>query len=586
MRPTRRLPLLPALSLASTLAFGPALAASPLEPQVQPRRWPSAESQLRTAGAPEGSPLAKLILENQDFARLRPEEAADNLPIPPWLRVLWRRSHPLGALSAGDPSGGYPWVLPEVYEWMRTHPDLRPPEGGGLDAIPEKAAASAPQPASGPLAAEVEELEEKVSIGPDTNLSGASRSGRAESDLRINFWNPSQVVAAANDLTDTGTQAQFYSSDGGETWQQNSLPRVLGDTLHSDPTVDWTSDGTAWSTTIGVQFDARNDFILALRSYRSSDGGATWTFDETISGDQNEPDKQMMWVDHSPASPYRDNLYVCYHNSLFPYVVRRVAATGHWDPPVVLDGDPGHATGLGCDVKSNGAGAVYVFWPSTDTQRLYQAKSTDGGATWSAPRAILKTFASAFLLPPSMARRGILLYAASAAFKAGKKDLAYLAWTDLSGAAGCKTPLDAFRINAASNCKTRIWFARSTNGGKTWGRAIKLNDRKDKTDQFHPWIAVDETSGALALIYYDTAGDPNRHAANVWVQTSTDSGAHWTTARQVSSAPTDETTEGASGFQFGDYNALSGIAGRFLPSWTDRRGGARDQIWTAPITIP
>src|SRR5262249_29878438 len=43
---------------------------------------------------------------------------------------------------------------------------------------------------------------------------------------------------------------------------------------------------------------------------------------------------------------------------------------------------------------------------------------------------------------------------------------------------------------------------------------------------------------------------------------------------------------GPFGDTYGDYNGLSGIAGRFFPSWTDRRNGAREEIWTAAITTP
>src|SRR6185436_11997901 len=187
-------------------------------------------------------------------------------------------------------------------------------------------------------------LEAKLTVGANTNVSGGSSRNRAESDLRVNFWNPSQVVAASNDLGGP-SQAQFYSSDGGESWHQTALPLVLGDRGHSDPTVDWTSDGTAWSITIGLQLTPGNDLVLALRSYRSTDGGATWTFDQTITGDQPLPDKQMMWVDHSGSSPHRDNIYVCYHNGAFPYVVRRVAQSGEWQAPVLLDPDLRHGTG-------------------------------------------------------------------------------------------------------------------------------------------------------------------------------------------------------------------------------------------------
>ncbi len=48
---------------------------------------------------------------------------------------------------------------------------------------------------------------------------------------------------------------------------------------------------------------------------------------------------------------------------------------------------------------------------------------------------------------------------------------------------------------------------------------------------------------------------------------------------------TDETIAGAdSGNQYGDYNSLSGYAGTFFPSWTDRRSGGKEEIWTAAVT--
>ncbi len=88
------------------------------------REWPSLEEQLERAHAPPGSPLADLIAANQDFSILRREEARDNLKLPPWLRVLYRRSHPDGDYSASNPSGGYPQFAHTALEWMMMHPDL------------------------------------------------------------------------------------------------------------------------------------------------------------------------------------------------------------------------------------------------------------------------------------------------------------------------------------------------------------------------------------------------------------------------------------------------------------------------------
>lgn len=88
--------------------------------------WPTLDEQTLREGAPPGSALAKLIAANQDFSMLRPEEADDTLGLPPWLRVHWRKHHPDYTYAPGDPTGGYPLALKDLYIWMRQHPDLKP----------------------------------------------------------------------------------------------------------------------------------------------------------------------------------------------------------------------------------------------------------------------------------------------------------------------------------------------------------------------------------------------------------------------------------------------------------------------------
>jgi len=127
-------------------------------------------------------------------------------------------------------------------------------------------------------------------------------------------------------------------------------------------------------------------------------------------------------------------------------------------------------------------------------------------------------------------------------------------------------------------------------GGATWEPARKINDLPTLNDQFNPKLAVDETDGQLAVIYYDTVLDSGRLRTDVWMQTSLNDGVSWSAPIRVTTAPTDETAPGADipgggffGDQYGDYNGLSTHEGRFYPCWTDRRSGAREEIWTALI---
>ncbi|HEX6904827.1 MAG TPA: sialidase family protein [Thermoanaerobaculia bacterium] len=153
---------------------------------------------------------------------------------------------------------------------------------------------------------------------------------------------------------------------------------------------------------------------------------------------------------------------------------------------------------------------------------------------------------------------------------------------DLSGAPGCRNPFEEPRSNVDSVCKTRIWFSRSTNGGLRWTKPRMINDPATLNDQFNPWMVVDETTGALGIIYYDTAGE-SRTRVNLWYQSSFDEGVTWRAPVRVSSAASEAIGTSGGNFQYGDYNGFSGIAGTFFPSWTDRRVIGAQQVWTAPI---
>lgn len=549
--------LLTAAVLLTLAAAAHAQTSSPLQPHP---RWPSLRAQLSKDRVAPESALAQLIVTNQDFHLLDPREAADQIKIPLWLRVNWRKAHPEFVYDPADPTGGYPFVLKEAADWMRLHQDLVP--GEREEDIPPGV--------------------EKVTAGPNLRISGAQTSPRSESDIRVNFWNPLRIIAGSNNIGGSGMQAQFYSTDGGATWGQTTLPLITGDAFHSDPTVDWTSDGTAWATTIGINSTATQ---LRMRSYKSTNNGATWTFDATFSGSQTSADKQIMWVDHSATSPHKDNIYVCWHNGTPQYVNRRTGPGGSWGTALQVSGSESTGTAIGCDIKSNANGDVFVFWPTTGNRKILVSKSTNGGVSYATPVQIATTFDSFDIGVPSFNNRRILIYVSAGAYRTGTKDLVYATWSDLSGDSGCTSAANEPGSNVSSSCKTRVWFSRSTNGGSSWSTPVKINNQAGLNDQFNQWLAVDETTGRLAIIYYDTVADSGRKKTDIWYQTSTDDGVTWSTPFKVTTAMTDETIAGAdSGNQYGDYNSLSGYAGTFFPSWTDRRNNGKEEIWTASLS--
>jgi hypothetical protein len=531
-------------------------------------RWPTLKKELAEARATLGSDLGKLIRDNQDFKKLRPQEATDRIGLPPWFRVFWRKNHPEGAYSANDPTGGYPRASKKIIDWMLAHKNFRSRAAGA--------------PAAKARAMRKAAIREII----DSNIRiSVPQSGRhSESDIRLNFNDTNQVIAASNSIG--GAQAQFASTDGGSTWQQGALPFTGTDVLHSDPAVDWTSDGTAWAVTMGMARDGSGNLtILTLRCYKSVDAGKTWTFDSKLSGTQTNVDKDMMWVDHSPRSPFKDNMYVIWHNDIPAFVARRTGIGGPWSAPIQVSGGETTGAAIGGDIKTNSFGDVFAFWPSAGNSKLFMAKSANGGNSFGKPVNIGQTFGAYEIGIPADNNRQVLIYISGGAYRTATRNLVYAAWTDLSGETGC-TSGSGPGSDVTSHCKSRIWFSRSTDGGSNWGPARMINNQSTLNDQFFPHIAVDEANGQLLIVYYDTVGDSQRLKTDVWVQRSSDDGVTWSPAEKVTTAQTDETTQGANNNQYGDYIGLTGNRGIFFPAWTDRRGGGREEIWTAPIRLP
>jgi hypothetical protein len=506
----------------------------------------------------EGTALAKLVAETRTHEpemALAAPVATIKLDIPPWLAAHYRRNHsemPKAALQL-DPTGGYPLVLENLHVWMLLHQDLQPPPA------PELKEAAAP------------------SVGPNVNISGKHDNPHSESDIRINPNNPKQIIAGCNNIGNS-RQAQFFSADGGATWGQTALPLLSADSLHSDATVDWTSDGTAWATTIGINADST---VLQMRAYKSTDGGRTWVFDGTFSGSQTSADKQMMWVDRSPTSPFHDRIYVIWHNNRPAFVSFR--NTSGWHAPTQISHAETTGTAIGSDITTNAAGTVFAVWPDTGSRSIFFSKSTDGGETFSAaPVLVARTAATFQITIPAMAQRAALVGVSIAALG----NNVYVSWVDLSGDEGCKTPASEPGTDVNSTCTSRVWFARSTDGGQTWSQPAKVNPGVARTDQFNHRLSIDPETGVLGIVYYSTGIGADRKKTNLVFQFSNDGGQTWSNPTKVATAMTDETTVDAdSGNQYGDYNGLSAAKSVFVPCWTDRRDDGAEAIFAARITL-
>lgn len=507
----------------------------------------------------EGSRLAaiKSLYERRNLVaatrRVVERDTEDRAPLPRWFRSYLRDNQPE---LPTDGTYQYPRVAVEVLEWMVAHPDLNvaPPT-----TRERRAAARA------------------VSVGPNINITNLDERN-SESAITVDYSDPRYVIAGSNNLSGSGRQKQFYSSDSGATWNQTELPLPPSRAFHSDPSVAFSTDGTAWTATLGIDNLGTS---VQVQIYKSTDHGANWTFQSTISTGTNN-DKEMLWIDTHPTSPFKDNMYVAWDVPGSGMRFARSTDKGvTWSAPQSLSTD----RAIGAHLTTGPAGELYVAWPDTASRQLRLRKSTDGGATFAPVRTIAVTNDSYEIVVPAMCQRNILVYLSlgvdrSAGARAGN---VYATWTDRNGTAadpGCTGTTSASNAN--------VYLSASADGGNTWSTPGLVHPDTAASDQFNQWMDVDPGDGTVQVIYYDTSDDAGRKKTHLYHVSSADGGATWGTPVRVTTAQTDETVPGAdTGNQYGDYNGFVAYRSVAYPSWTDRRTGnpgGKEQIYTASLT--
>lgn len=341
----------------------------------------------------------KLTKEDLDF--LAPNEAELLEPIPVFFRVALRKARP--ELPKSGPAQ-YPLSALQIF--LQTH-------GGYL--------------VDGKLSTRIEyregrffvlETQEPAAEAPPEKalaLSGQVKiAGGAESAIKISPTDANWVIAGTNG------GAMYRSTDGGASWAP-AAPLPLGGAC-CDPTVDWSADGVqAYTATLGCnQF-----FSCGVWVYRSADGGATWTdFQNQTPGDPRREitnsgsDKEYLHVDRHGTSPFRDHVYLTWHDGFIMKFSRSTDRGNTWSPqPLVLSsGDL--EKGIGSDIATDKNGHVYYFWPAFNSRRILVRKSTNGGASFG-PTVQVGTTKGAYHFPIPADQTAFIYVAADADLSGG-----------------------------------------------------------------------------------------------------------------------------------------------------------------------
>jgi hypothetical protein len=403
-----------------------------------------------------------------------------------------------------------------------------------------------------------------------TGCDGVPASGtlyvnsEVEPMIAANPANPNNLIAVwQQDRWSNGGArgpATAYSFDGGGTWARSFAPmsRCAGGAgatafeRASDPWVSFAPDGKAYQ--ISLSFNDVANGQNAILVSRSADGGRTWSGAVSLRSDggQNLNDKESITADPADAHYVYATWERVTGNNAPTWFARTTDGGASWEAArSIYDPGPNRQT-LNNQVVVLPDGTLILFFsdlPTTGSQdpRLRILRSTDKGATWSAPINV----ADLMSVGTADTETGIPVRDGSGlgAIAAGPHGELAVAWQD---------------SRFSQNAHDGIAFTRSVDGGLTWSAPIRINGAP-AAPALLPSIAI-RGDGTIGVAYYDLRNntpDPATFLADYWLATSAD-GTTWS-ERHID-GPFDLTqAPQAEGYFLGDYMGLASVGSTFLP---------------------
>jgi hypothetical protein len=341
---------------------------------------------------------------------------------------------------------------------------------------------------------------------PDVTVNGDTAGApQNETAIAVDPTNPNRVVASANDyVTRTwtctiagspcsargdGYSGTYFSNNGGASWccasaldgssQGTLIPGVthLSDGPYDaggDPALAFDSQGNVYYAGLGFDRTAPPNTVTVNRGTFPG-GHLTWgapTFINPTTSPATFNDKEWIAADHYAGSPFRDRVYVTFTRFIFnahtgAYVQSPIFEAHSSDGGATFSDPQSIAGNVLYDQGSRPVvgpdGTVYVFWEgSTRLAALsstYMVKSTDGGATWSKPVAIAPLQDVAVL--KHTAFRVNSFPAADINPANGKLYATWSSQTNDATGGLCAT-------STTAGCHAATFYSISTDGGATW----------------------------------------------------------------------------------------------------------------------
>ena len=414
-----------------------------------------------------------------------------------------------------------------------------------------------------------------LTVGTNINVTRAT-GDNAEETIAINPRNPLNLFA-----DDTWSVVGRYSLDGGMTWS-NSNVSALG-----------TSDGDVSSAfdDYGNLFLVQFSSVSALNVVvgLSTNGGASFSLLYETSTRKND---QPTIVTGPSSTPGQGSVWISYTDKSNNLAVQGAVVTGLGSVGAfsAAQNPPGSKNGDFGDICVGPAGQVIVVYQDNTTTEgpdtIRENVNTSGlGGTFGAQSSATATQVGGFASIPAQPLRLIDAEAGLAWDRSGGpfQGRVYLMYTD--------------RPNTNSS-DTDIYLRHSDDGGTTWSAPVRVNDDPvgNGKSQFLPRISLDQTTGDIAVSFYDCRDSASNTTAEFWAAVSTNGGMSFLPNVKVSTGVSSALVSviQASKFDYGDYTGLTFYGGVLYPCWADNSDSTGDNpdgamnyfdVYTARITV-
>jgi|GEM_PF-677529 len=418
-------------------------------------------------------------------------------------------------------------------------------------------------------------------VMPNYRVLPGTNSTQSELSIDIHPLNPAIMFAGAN-----ATNWPFSTIYGtGVYWTTNTGTNWVG--FNNPPFGTNSGDPAAVIGTNGNFYMGYIDNPGGNGISRSTNNGTNWTSYTVTPNPGVLADKNHLMVDKKVGSPYENRLYAAWTD---------FGGVNEDDICLKISTDNGqtwsainnlsstlNSFNQGVNIQTGPNGEVYSAWAMYDgsfdrEDAIGFSKSTNGGVTWAPSRvygALTPNASFNFGIRGSLKPTSIRVasFPSMAVDRSGgvNNGNIYITWPQ--------------RGVTPAGSDPDIVLIRSTNGGTTWSAPVRVNNDplNNGRDQYYPWCTVDQNTGQLNIVFYDSRNTTN-DSTGVFMATSTDGGVTFENFQVSDQNFRPKPISGLAGGYQGDYIGITAANNKAYPFWADDRTG-NYQAWITEVTF-